>query len=116
MKKVESSAHIADISEGNFHIDVSRLEPYVVHAEGSFEISLMTLSLIELKHLRDSAARQLLRSVHDDHEVVDEHRATLFYLSRWADGQEVSKNESADRRARPRRQAIYPNPFSRKSA
>ncbi len=116
MKKVESSAHIADIPEGNFHIDVSRLEPYVVHAECSFEIPLMTLSHLELTHLRDSAARQLLRNVHDDHEVVDEHRATLFYLSRWADRPEVSKKESADRRATPRRQPLNTNPFSRQSA
>ena len=116
MKKVELSTHIAGIPEGNFHIDVSRLEPYVVHTEGGFEIPLMTLSLVELRHLRDSATRQLLRSVHDDHEAVDEYRATLFYLSRWTDRPEIAKKDSADRRATAHRHPGPVNLISRQSA
>jgi len=116
MKKVDSSAHIAGIPKGNFHIDVSRREPYVVHTDGSFEIRLTTLSLTELRQLRNSAAQQLLGDYHDDHEAVDEHRATLFYLSRWTDRTEMTQAESADRCAAPRRKQFNPTLFSRQPA
>ena len=112
MKKVESSAQFAALPEGNFHIDISRTQPYVVRSDGSFEVPLTTLSKAELIDLRMSATRQLILSVHEDHDAMDEHRATLFYIARWANQRECAIREAADRRAAPRRRAFSPGPAS----
>jgi len=101
MNKVIRPLRLSDLKRRSFHIDVSREQPFVVQPELRKEISLTSLSAEQLDQLRSFAAGQLRRGTVEQHEAVDEYRATLFYLNRWSPTEKSVSGAAADRNARP---------------
>ena len=103
MNNVKHSFRVTDLRKRKFHIDVSREQPYVVQTDKGKEFPLRSLSIAELDHLMQFATRQLRQGVFDDHDALDELRATLYFLSRWSDRAKSHPIESGDRNAKLRR-------------
>ena len=76
----------------NFHIDVSRDQPFIVQSSGPVEIPLSTFAPSEFSRLQKRAREQYVRSVLYETDSVDQHRATLFFIYGYENQQRQERN------------------------
>jgi hypothetical protein len=106
-------APLADILNSVFHIDISQDEPLLVQTESGFELPLSLLSRNEAAEIKERACDQYVKSVLSGDDGIDQHRATLFFISQFCsnDGRlvlhqnPVSHTRRASRDARKRADA-----------
>ncbi len=103
MSGVKTQSPLTNFSRREFFVDISRDSTFVVQSGGGREVALEILTGSELNKLQEFASRQLRRSFYKEHDNVDEHRATLHFLSSWIEKNGTPSFEATDREAQPRR-------------
>ena len=100
-------APLADILNSVFHIDISHDEPLLVQTESGFELPLSLLSQNEAAEIKERACDQYVKSVLSGDDGIDQHRATLFFISQFCsnEGRFVLRHNSVSQPRRTSRDA-----------